>query len=165
MIEILLTQDKFAIIDDENYELISKYKWSASKMGNQYYAVTKSSRKLGNRKNLFMHRLILGLNFGDKRYGDHINHDTLDNRNNNLRIVDSHQSSLNRRSHNNSSSIYKGVGWDKHIQKWRSRIYINNHDIYLGTFHNDADAAKAYDAKAKELFGEFANLNFPTKGV
>ena len=83
--EIPLTRGMVAIIDYEDYELISKYKWHAILCAKPDYFYAMSSGRDMNR--VLMHRLILGLKKGDLRRGDHINRSTLDNRRSNLRII------------------------------------------------------------------------------
>ena len=58
------------------------------------------------------------------------------------------------------SSIYYGVSFDKKANKWRARIKHNGHQIHLGYFTDEFEAAHVYDRKASELFGVFAKLNF-----
>ena len=90
---------------------------------------------------------------------DHINHNCLDNRISNLRKCNSSQNNCNKPPRIVTSK-YKGVGWNKEMKKWRSRIRINNKEYYLGHFDCEIEAAKAYDTKALELHGEFAYTNF-----
>ena len=119
-----------------------------------------------------MHRVILGLEYGDKREGDHKNHNGLDNQRSNLRISEGAQNKMNRSSVNGATSKYLGVciyttngvyknklGIVKTYQyppKWRAKAG----NIFIGYFKTEEEAARAYDKKAKELYGEWANLNF-----
>lgn len=61
-----------------------------------------------------------------------------------------------------SRSRYKGVDWAKDMKRWRVRILVNGKRIYLGSFDDEIEAAKAYDIAAKEYHGEYASLNFRT---
>jgi hypothetical protein len=107
-----------------------------------------------------MHRAVMGVE--DKRYVDHQNHNGLDNRRKNLRIATWEENCWNKRKPNtNSSSIYKGVMWDKRRGNWQVMIGYKGKKIFIGYFDDEQEAARAYDAKAKELYGEFAALNFP----
>lgn len=91
---------------------------------------------------------------------DHINGNPLDNRKANLRFASSQQNNRNRaKTSRPKSSQYKGVSRDRN--RWTAVIYSNYRQIYLGSFVNEVDAARAYDAKAREIFGEFAAVNFP----
>ena len=78
----------------------------------------------------------------------------------NLRWCTRKENQQNISKQKNSASIYKGVCFNKDIKKWVSRIYQNNQRIHLGYFLDEVEAAHAYDLKAKELFKEFAVLNF-----
>ena len=147
----------FTLVDDESFEELSKHKWCVQKGGNTFYAVRNMPRdKNGKRKRVQMHRQIM--NCPDNLQTDHINHNGLDNRKMNLRVCthsENHGNSLPRKG---CTSKHKGVS--RHGGKWQSRIKHNSKEIYLGFFATEIEAAEAYDAKAKELFGEFAYLNF-----
>lgn len=108
-----------------------------------------------------MHRIIMNL-FDRNLFIDHINHNGLDNRKCNLRIVTNRQNHMNSRSFKGTSK-YKGIYWHKATTKWCSRIMFMREIIYLGEFNNEEEAAKMYDKKAIELFGNFAKLNFTRK--
>ena len=113
----------------------------------------------GKAKTFKVHRLVAFAFIGDSNLSvDHINHDKTNNEVTNLRFATRSQQQQNTRSHKNSSSKYKGV--HKFRNKWVSRITIQKESIYLGRFESEIDAAIAYDKKAKELFGDFAFLNF-----
>lgn len=159
MKQIPLTQGKFAIVDDEYYEYLMQWKWYARKDENTYYAVRWIMQ---NGKGIIqrMHRLILGLKKGDGKYTDHQNHNGLDNRLRNIRACTCSQNQQNRLPLKNISSRYKGVHLYKRTGKWKARIRLGKQSIHLGCFDKEIEAALAYDMKAKELFGEFAYLNF-----
>ncbi len=154
MIEILLTQGKVALIDDEDYELVSQYKWYAHNRHGYWYATHTDNK---NKKVISMHRLIMGV--PKEKLVDHQNRNTLDNRKENLRICTRSQNLMNQKRVNGTSK-YKGVFWYKRHSKWNAYISFNKKRLHLGYFENEIDAAKAYDKKAKELFGEFALSNF-----
>jgi len=156
---IALTQGKVAIVDDGDFEWLNQFKWCAHKARNTYYA-ERAVRVGLKRKQLQMHRFILGLDFGDKRQGDHINMDGLDNRRANLRIATVAENLHNRGKQKNNTSGYKGVFWEKKDKKWRARIKVDGERMHLGLFHDPADAARAYDKAAKKHHGEFATTNF-----
>lgn len=154
MKKISLTQGKFAIVDDDDYEQLSRWKWYALKRRETFYAVRKYKRKTM----IFMHRQILQLTKGDSKETDHRNHCGLDNRKQNIRICSKSQNHQNQRPRKLGMSKYKGVVW--HKKKWQVQIGHRGKEIYLGRFDNEIEAAKAYDHKAKELFGEFVYTNF-----
>jgi len=158
--KIPLTQDKCATLDDADFTRLSNFKWCAYKGGNAYYAVRSSKRQNGKRKQIYMHREILGLKASDSRQTDHINGNGLDNRRSNLRICTHAQNQHNRHSIRGKSK-FKGCSWNKSAKKWQAHISFEGRLIFLGYFDSEIEAAEAYDAKAKELFSEFAYVNFP----
>lgn len=150
---IPLTKGKYAIVDDEDHELLSDFKWHYnSAVG---YAV-RSAFENGKHKKVYMHRSLIE---AEGLQVDHINRDKLDNRKENLRAVTDQQNKFNLGKHKNSPSKYKGVHWRESKSKWVAEIRHNRKTIYIGIFSDDRDAAIAYNAKASELFGEYANLN------
>jgi hypothetical protein len=159
---IRLAQPRYAIVDPEDYERLSKYEWEARRARNSpFYAarqdINRSTRKY---KLIFMHREIIEI--GDGLFADHINHNTFDNRKANLRPATQTQNNRNRRKFSGvSNSKYKGVYWKKHLKKWVAQIGVDRKVIHLGCFKKEKDAAKAYDQAAKKYHGEFASLNFP----
>ena len=160
MIEIPLTQGKVALIDDEDYELVSKYKWFPQKGNNTVYLVAHSKGVPSKeRKTIRMHRLIMNAQPGQKI--DHVNGNGLDNRKENLRFATSQQNSQNLRRFEGVSK-YKGVVYDtnpKQKNKWRARITVNKNRIHLGRFPSEREAAFAYNEAAIKYFGGFARLN------
>lgn len=148
---IELTQSKFTLVDYEDYEYLSQFKWQF----NKGYA-RRSWRKNNKIFNMSMHRAIM--NPSEKEQIDHINGDKLDNRKENLRICTSTGNNRNVNSHKGISG-YKGVHWYKKVGKWAAFITINYKHKYLGSFNEKADAALAYNKAAKKYFGEFAKLN------
>jgi len=159
---IPLTQGKFAIVDLDDYESLAKHKWFAVKYCRSFYAERKGKSQ-NNRRikyNIKMHRRILQA--PKNKIVDHINHNGLDNRKANLRIVTVLQNSWNARKQlGNFSSKYKGVSFTKRTRRWKAKISYKGKNIYLGCFDNEHSAAKAYDKKAAELFGEYAHFNLP----
>lgn len=156
MKEIPLTQGMVAIVDDEDYDELSKYKWWVEKHGKhiiRYYARRKTYVD-GHRINEFMHRTIMG-----QAGIDHKNGNGLDNRRENLRVATQSQNMANRKSQADSESPYKGVR--KFKLRWRAYIKPEGKPINLGCFDTAEEAARAYDWAAKRIYGEFALLNFP----
>lgn len=98
-------------------------------------------------------------NDGIKCVIDHKDRDRTNNHLTNLRYVSIQENNMNRGKHGNTSSQYKGVSWQKHRSKWKAGIKVNGKNIHLGVFENEEDAAKAYNEKAFELYGECAYLN------
>lgn len=160
MREILLTQGKVTFVDDKNYEELSKYKWHAHKARTGGFYALRSFRENGKQYIISMARQILGLERGDKRETDHKNHNTLDNRQDNLRICTCRENLRNRKADSNTSSKFKGVSWDKENKKWRADISTNGKKKNLGRFLLEELAALRYDMVAIREHGEFACLNF-----
>lgn len=154
MKEIKLTREMVAIVDDDDFVLLSNYKWYAHKRRNHFYAA-RSIKVEGKWHTLSMHHAVLPCPKGHEV--DHINGRTLDNRKENLRIATKGQNQYNQHSIQGLSK-YKGVDFNK--GKWRARLQYNKKPIYIGYYACEEDAAKAYDQKARELFGEFAAPNF-----
>jgi len=158
MKKIELTQGKVALVDDEDFEMLSQYKWHYVKPGyaarSQYCGGGRSSHKV---KVTPMHREIM--DSPDGKMIDHKNHDGLDNRKSNLRICTRTENRRNSVRHKNNKSGYKGV-WQEG-KKFRSAIWIKDEkrNRNLGTFETAIQAAKAYNKHAKAVFGEFAFLN------
>ncbi len=161
MREIALTQGQYALVDDADYEELSKYKWRALKnVSGIWYAVRQYKNKDGFWKLMSMHRHLLRLNFGDKRQGDHLNHNGLDNRRCNIRICNPHQNHANERPAKNGTSKFKGVSWCNRTKKWAAQIQVKGKAIFLGRFSFEELAALAYDMAAMKYFRDFANFNF-----
>lgn len=145
---IPLTKGMFTKVANEDFETLKRTSWTLS--GNEKYVVNSSKG--------YLHRFIMEPT--GNLVVDHINGDGLDNRRENLRICTSVQNTYNSKSNVNSTSDYKGVCIIKE-NKFMSQIRFEGLNKVLGYFTNEIEAAKAYDRKALELFGEFAYLNFP----
>jgi hypothetical protein len=160
---IPLTKGLFAIVSPEDYDRLASCKWHAARHQRVFYAQTGTgSAKTGRRKRhlVMMHRAVMGVE--DERLVDHQNHNGLDNRRTNLRIATWMENCWNKRKISiDSSSQYKGVMRDKRREKWHSQIGYKGKKITIGYFDNEEDAARAYDAKARQLYGQYAALNFP----
>lgn len=162
---IPLTQGKVATIDVEDYERISVNRWFAKFHHGNWYAY----RKVGTGKGSvsFMHRVVLSAIPSIKI--DHKDGDGLNNRRDNLRVATDSQNQFNAKRRKDNSSGFKGVqiycGNGQRTKQWKAQIRHHGHVIYLGKFDDPAEAARIYDSKAKELFGEFARLNFPQEGT
>lgn len=147
---IPLTQGFEALVDDDDYPILAEHKWTTLTRRYAYRMV--------DRRSLLMHRVLL--NVPPDMEVDHINGDGFDNRRANLRIV-SHAQNMR----NIHKSRYKGIRFSKQRNRWYAQITVNYKNIYLGTFQSDIAAALAYDVAARQYFGEFALLNFPSRDV
>ena len=155
MKEIPLTQGKCALVDDEDYDFISQWKWWVHLNRHTSYAV----RRVGGRsesKTIWMHRLIL--KSPDQLLVDHIDGNGLNNQKSNLRFASQAQ---NLRNTGKRSAYKKYKGTSLKRDRWEARICFNNQKFYLGSFESEEEAAEAYDKAAMDFFGEFAYLNFP----
>lgn len=153
-IEVPLTQGYAALIDEEDAGRVLVSKWTVFKTGKLVYAYRKQEGK-----SLLLHRFLLGAQPGD--IVDHIDGNGLNNVRDNLRLVTAQQNNFNQGKGAGRSSQYKGVYWDADRGRWVAQIKHNQRVFYLGSYPCEEDAALARDAKARELFGEFARLNFP----
>jgi hypothetical protein len=158
---IPLTQGKFAIVDPDDYSLLSRYKWHASKNAGTFYAKRNAySTENASTRAVCMHRRIM--NAPDDFVIDHINYNGLDNRKANLRLATRTQNNRHTRiTINPGTSKYKGVSWYKREKRWAVRITADGKTIPIGYFKNEIEAALAYDHAAKKYHREFAALNFP----
>lgn len=149
----LTNSNKYATVDDSYYEKFIGYKWYLSGTGYASYSEWDKVSKKG--KTIYMHRLVANTPKGKQT--DHINMNKLDNRKDNLRNCTRTENlgHIALSSHNKSG--LKGVGVRNN--KWRAYISNKNKHIHLGYFSTKELAAKAYNVKALELFGEFALLN------
>lgn len=152
---IALTQGKYAIVDDNLYDWLNQWKWNASFLHNDYYAMRQEMVD-GKRKTIYMARLILDAKEGE--LVDHINRITLDNRKDNLRIVTHRENNRNSRPKGGTSK-YKGVHFEKFTGKWRASITVNRKEYKLGRFKSEVEAAKAYNEAAYIHYGCYAYLN------
>lgn len=160
--KIPLTQGQYALVDDEDFEFLNQFKWHSfySKSTDGFYVRRNVQfRDLDDKikqKGVMMHRVIIEHAIGKKleqtEIIDHINHNPLDNRKSNLRIVSRRQNLQNQKRE--TSSKYPGVNWDKNASKWRAKIKLNGKLKHLGLFDDEREAAKAYEQVCRELVGE-----------
>lgn len=156
---IPLTHGQVAKVSDEWYEKLNKDKWYArySSHTKSYYAERKSSKLLGKRKAIHMHRVVAGT--PDGMECDHKDGDTLNNLPDNLRNCTTLQNRHNNMKYSNNTSGFKGV--TAHRKKWMARIKVFYKYICLGTYSTPEEAAHVYDEAAKKYYGDYAGLNFP----
>jgi AP2 domain len=154
---------RVALVDDSDFALVMQYRWCiwehhrTGRLPVGPYAQTTVRRKGRPQLSLLMHSLITGYAETDHRDGDGLN-----NQRSNLRDASHHRQNMaNRRKGLRGSSQFKGVSWFAPSRKWKAQIRSDGRHRYLGLFVDERDAARAYDAAALELWGEFARLNLP----
>lgn len=153
-----LTQGKVAVIDFSDFEKVRGIKWCVKTYRGLLYAVRGIRKPNGKKTTLSLHQFLLP----DAEEVDHIDGDGLNNRRGNLRAV-THQQNLQgfQRKRAGTSSQFRGVCWCKAVGKWQSQIMHNKKNSVLGWFEKEEDAARAYDAAARQCFGKVAAPNFP----
>jgi len=154
-VTIALTRGAVAEVDLGDFQALSQFKWHTHVATHGAYARGVVAGKL-----VYMHRLLMSAAPGEEV--DHIDGNGLNNRRSNLRCAthaDQARGYQTKRS--GKTSHYRGVSWVTRDRRWTAHLSHLGHQYYLGYFTSEQLAAEAYDAKAIELFGEFAQLNFP----
>lgn len=143
-------------IDEDDWNRIKGYTWRELPCG--YIATVVGIKNCGKyrQKTVYLHKMIMDAPSGFQV--DHIDGNRKNNNKSNLRICTGHQNVWNRKKQKGSSK-YKGVSWHGWNKTWMAGIRHNNKKIFLGYFKIEEEAARAYDEKAVELFGEFARTN------
>lgn len=159
MKEIELSKGYKALVDDEDFEYLSQFKWYFV----SGYAAHKDS--IDTNKHITMHGVVLERKLGHPlakgESPDHKDRNTVNNTRDNLRPATHKQNMSNKSKQSNVTSQFKGVHRAKGQGKWIAMITVSGRNVYLGRFLDEADAAREYDKQALIHFGEFANLNFP----
>jgi hypothetical protein len=140
------------VIDAADLPLVSQFTWYYNPEG---YAMTRKTIE-GKRTTIWMHRLIMDANPGQKV--DHRDGNGLNNQRANLRFATAANNMQNRRKRKDALSRYKGVT-QLASGRWHAQIHHERKTYHIGTFDFEEDAARAYDERAAELFGEFARFN------
>lgn len=152
---IPLTQGKFALVDDEDFERLNQYKWHCSAKG---YAVrTEQIPRTKNKITFWMHREIVGTPKGMET--DHKDQNTLNNQRGNLRTATKGQNQYNQKKHSNNTSGFRGVYFNKQKQRFCAQIAVNKKNIHIGFFKTIEEAVSAHDLAAIEFHGKFAKIN------
>lgn len=146
------------MVDDDDWEWLSQWKWCASVCTHTVYAVRSFKDENGKRFITGMHRFILGLT-DSKVFGEHEDGNGLNNQRSNIRPCTPAQNRMNTGCMPGSTSKFKGVSWNKRSGKWSCFIKINGEGIYIGRFENEIECARHYNLASKELFGDFAKFN------
>ncbi len=148
---IALTQGKTAKVDDADHARLSRFKWCAHKNGGRFYAVRRKDGRIAK-----LHREVIR-ETDPSRIVDHINHDGLDCRRQNLRVC-SHQENIRNRAGQTrvSSSGIRGVSWDRTQNRWLSYITISGKRKTLGSFKSKFEAGKVSENARRRYFGAFS---------
>lgn len=149
MKQIQLTQNKIALINDEDFVLVSKYNW---------YYNSGYAKAYHNGKRIRMHRLILGARKG--QVVDHRNKIGTDNQRSNIRLCTVKENNRNTTLRKDNTSGYKGVSLDKTTGHWKPIVYVNGKPKTVGQFKDKHHAALAYDMWTIFFHKEFASTNF-----
>lgn len=161
MRETPLTRGYVAFVDDADYErVMAAGPWHTLLCANGIAYAT--GRPTNPRRKELMHHFILGIS-DPKILVDHRNRYGLDNQRGNLRITTKSQNGMNAGKHRKGASRFRGVHWHKKARKWCAELVVHGRKHYLGLFVSELDAARARDAAAIELHGEFARLNLGIK--
>lgn len=140
---------KEVFVDTEDVCFIKDIHWCIVEKGTNLYAANGTNH-------IYLHRLILNIK-GHNAVIDHLNHNGLDNRKENLRIVTHKQNKFNNPILSTNTSGVTGVSWSKQKNKWRAYITIDNKQKSLGYYFNKEDAIKARKEAEEKYFGEFRN--------
>lgn len=139
-------------IDDDSFDLIKNYRCFPSTRKHSTYVIIKI-----NGVNNLLHRFLMNCTKGDGKIVDHIDGNGLNNQKSNLRICTQSENLKNMKGY--GISKYKGVSPTANKKRFRARIKHNNKQIFLGVFDTEIEAAMCYNKNAKDMFGNFANLN------
>lgn len=150
-----------AIVDDDDFARINAKPWRVTTRG---YA-GRTEYLNGRKVNFMMHRVIMGLTHDDSRVVDHINHDQLDNRRENLRVCTKAENMCNLKLYVTNTSGFKGVCKPRGSKKWQATIYKNRKAYRLGYFDDPEVAHAAYMAAARRLHGDFASSGLVPEGA
>ena len=153
---IPLSKGQVAIVDPEDYDALSGFKWYArwDEHSQTFYAIRHDQTSEKPNRMAQMHRQILGVPPGT--VVDHRDGNGLNNRRLNIRPATESQNQHNRGPVKNTLTGLKGVSFSKPTGKWMARIRMNYKRLWLGLFDTPEEASAAYIEAAKRLHGEFA---------
>lgn len=151
--------DTYFFIDGEDFEKIKNFNWNLNGSSKSNVSYVRAHWVKNNKKcSILLHRLITDC--PADMIVDHKDHNPLNNCRDNLRICTRSNNGMNMiKPAYAITSSYKGVFYNKRIKRYIAQIGHRSSESYIGCFKTELAAAKAYNIKARELFGEFALLN------
>jgi HNH endonuclease len=152
MKKITLTQNQYALVDDEDFEYLNQWNWYAYISRNKFYVM-----RYTNKKRFSMHNTIMNPDSGLEV--DHIDGNGLNNQKSNLRVCTHSENSKNRLINKNNKTGYKGVTWHKSHEKFQASIGHNGKQIHLGYFYTAEEASTAYNMAALKYHKKFSSIN------
>lgn len=166
---ITLGSGNVTLVSEEDYAFLNQWRWQEQRSKHRRTSVVRRRLHASedfSRPAFLMHRVIADrmgiLHLRDLSMDvDHINHNSLDNRRENLRSATRTQNMANIALRRGNRAGFKGVNFHKQTKKWHARISLDHKTLSLGVHVSPEDAARAYDVAARQLFGEYACLNFP----
>lgn len=153
---VFLTQGTRCIVDTDEWKNLKDFSWYAGGHKHRRY-VTSQKTVAGKRTVYYMHRMITGC--PDGLMVDHINHDTLDNRKQNLRVCTNQENQFNKKAKVTAKTNYKGVYFFRRTSRWYAQICLNGKNKHLGYYKTELEAAVAYNNAANRHYGAFSYLN------
>lgn len=157
MKQIKLSQGQFALVDDDDFELLNQYNWFANKHRNTFYARRNIRLSPTKRTAIQMHRVIVDCPV--EKMIDHIDGNGLNNQKNNLRIVSNRQNAQNL--HISRRSIYPGVHWHNIGHKWQARIWLNGKAKHIGLYPTEIEAFRAYYDAVLSIGEKIIDFEYP----
>lgn len=156
MKSIPTSQGFSALVDDEDFVFLARFKWYANvqKAPGKVYAATDVGRR-----RIYMHQLLIPR----ARMVDHRNRNGLDNQKHNLRECSKAENAVNAKLNSNSSSGVKGASWHKAAGKWMAHAGFNGRQVYLGLHATKEEAGNAYTEFMKSKFGDFVETSACTQ--
>jgi methyl coenzyme M reductase subunit D len=155
---IPLTRGMVALVDDADFEFLNQWKWfSKSSNRRKLFYAARWTRTNGIRICVLMHRVLIGAKEGQQV--DHKDRCSLNNQKSNLRLSNQSQNLGNKSIGINNTSGYKGIIWNKRLDRWCAQICVNYNKVWLGTFNDKQSAVQAYDRASKAYFGQFSANN------
>lgn len=154
MKEIKLTQNQISKVSDHKFHKLNKYNWKAlwSPYTKSFYAVRHEGKGI-HRKMIHMHRQVA--NTPNALVCDHINHDTLDNQDHNLRNVTQSQNQMNRKSAQANNKL-RERGISRHGAGFQVQVRVGGKHAYCKHFKTLEDAITARNIAIQKFHGEFA---------